>query len=73
MSYQLRNLAILDESPRAYKVRQDNGANRKPVVAWLPKSQCDYVKKHGQPDPDGTKRMDVTIPDWLGEEKGFIE
>jgi hypothetical protein len=70
--YDLRNLAIIRETEKAYQVRQDR-AQRDSVVAWIPKSAIEGKRIYGQPDDDGNRRMDCKIEDWLGDEKGFYE
>jgi hypothetical protein len=50
---------IRQETDRAIQVEYDG------ETYWLPKSQIEY-----NPTPDG-KMYEVTIPDWLVEEKGL--
>lgn len=71
MSADIRNLSIKHESEKALLVIQRRGSNREETQCWLPKSQIDYIKRHGIPGPDGLKQCDVKIPEWLADEKGL--
>lgn len=47
-------------------------SNRGMNTVWLPRSQIEHITR--RPDPNGGKwpECEVTIPEWLAEEKGLI-
>jgi hypothetical protein len=62
--------AILRETDRALQIRQE-AQNRDPVVAWIPRSQCDHISK--RPDGNGGVEAIVTMADWLVEKHNLRE
>lgn len=54
-------LAIWNETPKAIKVSEDETSTK----TWLPKSQIEFHYKSGN-------IIEVTMPEWLAKEKGFI-
>lgn len=68
---QLRGLLIKKETEKAYLLVQRQ-RNRESVEGWVPKSMIEYLHRHPMPD-HGDREIDITIPEWLSEEKGFIE
>jgi hypothetical protein len=52
------------ETEKAIRVSDDSDDRN---AKWLPKSQCE-VEKH----PVHARTVEVTMPVWLAEEKGFV-
>lgn len=60
-------LYLHGETPSAWKVSERNVL---PEAFWLPKSQCDELKRNPglMGDPD---LIELEIPEWLMREKGL--
>ncbi len=61
----LRNLRLLKETDAALHVQQSNSRSLN-VIAWVPKSQCDYIRRFPK-----DQAIDIQIPAWLADAKGF--
>ncbi|KHQ51124.1 hypothetical protein [Mameliella alba] len=54
-------LFVAHETDKAFLVKEDEGGDG----VWIPKSQCEVHGGCGEVS-------DVTLPEWLAEERGFI-
>lgn len=65
----IRGLFVKEEREKSYLLiqKQRDGST---VSVWIPKSQISYIRKHSQTE-FGDREVDITIPDWLMEEKGL--
>lgn len=60
MTYEFRNLLMLQETPKAYRVQQTIRAST--VETWIPKSVCTYKKYTPK-----TNSLDLNIEGWWVE------
>lgn len=54
-------VSIIYQTGKAYKVTDEDGN-----IIWLPKSQIEEIEEVAE------NVVNITIPEWLAKEKGFI-
>lgn len=42
-----------------------------PEGVWVPRSQIEHVTRHPE-EPGEWRKIEITIPEWLAEKKGFL-
>lgn len=70
---EIRRLVVLRETEKAYLLHQKHRGSDSTEV-WVPKSMIDYKRKHPIQVVAGEEiqEIDIKIPEWMADEKGFI-
>lgn len=63
----LRNLTLLRETENAIQVQTKPRSNRAQITAWIPKSMIECRRNF-----PSTGDVDIEIPEWLADAKGFV-